>query len=520
MRIAWYGRKSTYNDKSDSVDNQRKMCKDYAYATFGEDIESWDEYSDEDFTGANANRPGLQNLLRAVKLGMYDAIIVYQLDRLSRSVRDFSNIYADLENCGVQFISIKERIDTTTAIGRAMMYVTVVFAQMERETIATRIKDNMLGLAKKGLWGAGHAPMGYTKVRKEVNGRKHLVLEPDPEKAKYLNWLIDTFLSSDKSIVSLSHTFRDQGIKTQNGCFFDKSTIWRFLKSPYGVQDTPEVWDYFSSLGCQMLQPREAWDGTHGIIVHGHRKYSKASSTYTTPDKWIVCIGYHAPIVNAEKWLAVQARFKANTFDKTTKFEPPLLKGILKCRCGCLMGVAYRHRSYGTYSAYYCRKHTTKGREFCDCPSVRTADIDGSVIDILKSIAADKSLIYDYVKQDKPKVEDNSKSLEADIAKTQKQIQKLTEAISDAPDSSAVKYIMKEIEALDVSLQALQREKNMAMAAQTEAAQTARSIEQRADEIQKAMKSFDPFSLYEQNQVAKRVIKACVWDGEKLTIEL
>lgn len=94
-------------------------------------------------------RGDLQRMLSFIKGGFCDVLVVYQLDRLSRDVRDFANIYALLEEHGVMFISIKENIDTTTPIGRAMMYVTVVFAQMERETIAARVTDNMLGLAKR-----------------------------------------------------------------------------------------------------------------------------------------------------------------------------------------------------------------------------------------------------------------------------------------------------------------------------------------------------------------------------------
>ena len=150
MRFFSYGRKSVFSDKSDSIDNQFRMNREYCESKFSGQVDSWQQFSDEDFTGANTSRPDLQRMLSFIKGGFCDVLVVYQLDRLSRDVRDFANIYALLEEHGVMFISIKENIDTTTPIGRAMMYVTVVFAQMERETIAARVTDNMLGLAKKG----------------------------------------------------------------------------------------------------------------------------------------------------------------------------------------------------------------------------------------------------------------------------------------------------------------------------------------------------------------------------------
>ena len=152
MRFATYGRKSVYSDKSDSVYNQERMCREYADFRFKGQVESFESYSDEGFTGANTNRPGLKRLLMDIEDGLVDALIVYQLDRLSRDVRDFSNIYAALEEKHVMFISIKENIDTNTPIGKAMMFITATFAQMERETIAARVVDNLTGLAKSGFW--------------------------------------------------------------------------------------------------------------------------------------------------------------------------------------------------------------------------------------------------------------------------------------------------------------------------------------------------------------------------------
>ena len=156
MKFAIYGRKSVYSDHSDSVDNQFRMCREYVAFRFSGKVDIIEQYSDEDYTGANTDRPDLQRLLSDVKAGLVDVLVVYQLDRLSRDVRDFSNIYSLLEEKHVMFVSIKENIDTNTPIGKAMMYVTVVFAQMERETIAARVTDNMLGLAKKGYWTGGN----------------------------------------------------------------------------------------------------------------------------------------------------------------------------------------------------------------------------------------------------------------------------------------------------------------------------------------------------------------------------
>lgn len=212
MRFFSYGRKSVFSDKSDSIDNQFRMNREYCESKFSGQVDSWQQFSDEDFTGANTSRPDLQRMLSFIKGGFCDVLVVYQLDRLSRDVRDFANIYALLEEHGVMFISIKENIDTTTPIGRAMMYVTVVFAQMERETIAARVTDNMLGLAKKGYWTGGNPPVGYVRKHIVVNGKKHCSIEVDPDGARYVTQIFDTFLAYNCSLQGMETRFKNQGI--------------------------------------------------------------------------------------------------------------------------------------------------------------------------------------------------------------------------------------------------------------------------------------------------------------------
>ena len=161
MVFASYTRKSIYSDKSDSTKNQAKMCRDYVDFHYPGRVDSFLVYEDEGLTGSNTKRPDLQRLMKDIKSGLIDFLIVYQLDRLSRDIKDFSNIYAFLEEHHVQFISIAENIDTNTPIGKAMMYVSVIFAQMERETIANRVNDNMIGLADEGWWVGGNPPYGW-----------------------------------------------------------------------------------------------------------------------------------------------------------------------------------------------------------------------------------------------------------------------------------------------------------------------------------------------------------------------
>ena len=151
MRIAIYSRKSVFTGKGDSIENQIQLCKEYVNLHYpGEN--SIEIYEDEGFSGGNINRPKFQELLKDAREKKFDCLICYRLDRISRNVSDFSTLIEELNDLKISFVSIKEQFDTSTPMGRAMMYISSVFAQLERETIAERVRDNMIELAKQGSW--------------------------------------------------------------------------------------------------------------------------------------------------------------------------------------------------------------------------------------------------------------------------------------------------------------------------------------------------------------------------------
>ena len=149
MNIAIYSRKSRFSASGDSIENQVQLCKEYA-ARYDYKDANFIIYEDEGFSGKNTNRPKFTELINDIKNKKIDVLMCYRLDRISRNVSDFSSTLELLEANAVSFISIKEQFDTSTPMGRAMIYIASVFAQLERETIAERVRDNMIELAKNG----------------------------------------------------------------------------------------------------------------------------------------------------------------------------------------------------------------------------------------------------------------------------------------------------------------------------------------------------------------------------------
>ena len=186
MRIAIYSRKSIFTGKGDSIENQISMCQEYISSKLGKDVEI-SVYEDEGFTGKNTNRPEFQRLIKDIKNKQIDRIVCYKLDRIGRSVAQLSNMFEMLDQYNCSFTSITEQqFDTTTPMGRAMINIASTFAQLEREQLAERVRDNMLQLSKTGRWLGGQSPLGFTPekiiyIDEEMKERTLMKLTPDEE---------------------------------------------------------------------------------------------------------------------------------------------------------------------------------------------------------------------------------------------------------------------------------------------------------------------------------------------------
>ena len=191
IRIAIYSRKSKYSDKGDSVGNQVEIAMKYIEQHYPSDEYEVETviFEDDGFSGGNIDRPKFKEFLIEENRKPFNILICYRLDRISRNIADFSTLMNHISELGTSFVSIKEQFDTKTPMGRAMMYIASVFAQLEREVIAERIRDNMIELAKTGRWLGGTTPTGYNSKRTELvdvyeEGEYNVIEKKKKNKAK------------------------------------------------------------------------------------------------------------------------------------------------------------------------------------------------------------------------------------------------------------------------------------------------------------------------------------------------
>lgn len=521
MHIGIYTRKSVYTDTSDSVESQLKMCKEYANSNY--QVESISIYTDEGFTGANTHRPGFTQLMRDVSNNKVDILICYKIDRISRNVLDFSSTFNILQEKNIQFVSVKEQIDTSTPLGRAMMYICSVFAQMERETISERIKDNMIELAKSGKWAGGKPPIGYNRDKIIINGKKHTTLVKNENEIPFLNMIFDTFLDG-YSLGGLETYFKKKSVKTLNGNYLSGSQIHQIIKNPHYVENTKKIYDYFEKIGCIMAASREDFDGQNGIVAYGRTSGGKKKlHKVNTPDKWIISIGLHKPIISADKWIEAQERFGKNMIDKTRKHEIGILKGIVKCKCGCTMRVQHKVDSIYNkiYDNYFCQKRDRKGKEFCDSKMVRVELLDEKIIDLLKQLSLNKEIVHKYMLQQEPRVSRrNSNDIKKELISAKKKIENLTATLNDIGDSSAAKYIVSEIERIDKLITGLNYELREIEHIQDNISRHKNDIDVIYKEICNYIYNFDSLSYHKKVKWLRGIIKECIWDGENLIVTL
>ncbi len=234
---AIYTRKSTeegLDQDFNTLDAQREACEAYILS---QKAEGWKaikaNYDDGGFSGGNIERPGLKKLIKDIKAGKVQTVVVYKIDRLTRSLTDFSKLVEVFDEHGVTFVSVTQSFNTTTSIGRLTLNVLLSFAQFEREVTGERIRDKIAASKKKGMWMGGHPPLGYQRIERK--------LVPKSEESKTVELIFEEYLSL-KSVRLLSEMLANKNIRTPRrvskkgrhygGKEYSRGHLYKILNNP------------------------------------------------------------------------------------------------------------------------------------------------------------------------------------------------------------------------------------------------------------------------------------------------
>lgn len=396
---AIYARKSVETDKGESIENQ--ISRGIALCQ----LQGWDYviYQDYGISGKSLDRPDFERMMRDIRSGKINYVVCYKIDRISRSVSDFSSFVDELSALGVGFICIRDNFDTTTPMGRAMMMITSVFAQLERETIAERVKDNMVDRAKLGKWNGGPVPIGYIAESQslDVDGqsrkKKASKLVVSESEADIVRLIYHTYLK-DKSIRAIPAMLNREGIPTKNGSLWEDTQVSRVLRNPlYCIADQTS-YEYFAiHTDVQIIHDKKDFDGTHGLMYYNRRKeHNKTSTKLREESDWMLCIGEHHGIISGEDYVRVQNQLKNNKAfgprSKTSKMTP--LPNVRCGVCGYAMSVYYaRNNPSSPYIGYFrCNKKERLQVE-CSNRNVRIDILENKVISNILELYRDEKFI-------------------------------------------------------------------------------------------------------------------------------
>jgi len=340
-----------------SIENQHEAVLNFIAS---HKHEGWiplpERYDDNGFTGSNANRPSLQRLLNDIKEGRVNMVIVYKLDRLSRSLVDFVQLLKFFDEHEVAFASVTQPIDTSTSTGKLMLHILSSFAEFERQLISERTKDKLSASRKRGQWTGGYIPLGY---RLEVKDKKKkLILEPEGE--KLVKEIFDLYLKGN-STLKISQIFNERGLRTSQFTCKNGRVIGGVKFSVAKIQ-----W---------MLR----YVGYMGKVEYNGQIYN----------------GEHEALIDEETFKKTQALLDQNHRERKVLKNTDctgLLSHLLHCKaCDTYMVHTYtiKHRTH-KYRYYTCTNAQKYGHGSCPTRSVNSKAIEDAVINCLKEIYSDK----------------------------------------------------------------------------------------------------------------------------------
>lgn len=429
---AIYARQSLDKKDSISIETQIELCK----REIGDEPSKL--YIDKGFSGKDTNRPQFQAMMQDIRKGVISKVIVYKLDRLSRSTLDFGELMDTLNTYKVEFSSTREKFDTSTPIGKAMLNIIMVFAQLERETIQMRVQDNFRMRSSRGSYDA-KAPFGFVKTKVIIQGKHVSTLAPDENVAPLIRRIFDQYAYTSTSLGFLARTLNHQGSTSATGMAWDSCKLSKMLSNPIYVKADADIYQYYRAKGMEVTNGIEDFRGHNGCVTYG--QWDRAKNKFAQLSGLTLSVGLHEGLVDSTTFLKCQYKLSNNTQIKNTgRGKHSWLTGLLKCGyCGKAMKVT----TYRTSATFRCSGAMNTG--ICDnSPVADVYDIESTVeTQIFDHVARHREL--EAAKRDQEDVIDCNYKIA--IAKVEDQINNLIDALA-AGSEVTIAYINTKISQL------------------------------------------------------------------------
>lgn len=334
MAIVLYARKSVERENSISCETQLEYCRSVIKPDERE--EKIITFVDNGFSGGNVNRDGFQKMMKLVRQGKVKKVIVYKLDRISRSLSDFVNILQEFKEHKVEFVSSQESFDTSSPYGEMIVKLLMVFAEFERTSIINRVTQAYAHRSEMGFYMGGRQPYGFELVPTVIHNVKTKKLNPIPAEVEQVRYIFEVYAQESVSLRRLLDILVAEGKQPLNGSSWTTAKLSTLLKNPIYVKADSDVYDYYDRHGVQMVTDVSLFTGEYGAQLYGHTKHDPNAPDWS--DMKLVLLT-HSGIVDSDIWLKCQRKLEKNRQIGNSVSNPTSwLAGKVVCeKCGHTM---------------------------------------------------------------------------------------------------------------------------------------------------------------------------------------
>lgn len=436
---AIYGRQSVDRVDSISIESQIEYCQ---YETRGGKYKT---FTDKGYSGKNVDRPQFQTMMEAIRRGEVSRVIVYKLDRISRSILDFATMMAEFQQYGVEFVSCTEKFDTSTPMGRAMLNICIVFAQLERETIQMRVMDAYLSRSRKGFYMGGRIPYGYKLEPYLIDGKRtsHYVI--DPAEAEVVKLIFSMYAEPQTSYGDIVRYLVEQGIEnthTKDGGW-DRCRIADMIKNPVYVKADLDVYRFYKDQGTVLHNSPEDYIGANGCYLYSDKGAGRKSVCLEGQH---IVLAPHEGIVPSHIWLKARLKCLNNKqIARPLKASNTWLAGKIKCgKCGYALTIRKCKLKTRTIRYFICSRRMQTNR--CEGVGGIEADAFENLVlsEMVEHLKQFETLSNPQILQENPKIHE----INVKIEQITTEIDKLLDKVANA-DGVLMDYINKRVTELD-----------------------------------------------------------------------
>lgn len=419
--IILYARKSVERENSISCETQLEYC--HMMIKTEERGEKVVTFVDNGFSGGNVNRDGFQKMMKLVRQGKVSKVIVYKLDRISRSLSDFMNILQEFKQHQVEFVSSQESFDTSSPYGELIVKILMVFAEFERTSIINRVTQAYAHRSEMGFYMGGRQPYGFELVPTVIHNVKTKKLNPIPSEVEQVRYLFEVYAQENVSLRRLQDLLIAEGKQPLNGSKWTTAKLSTLLKNPIYVKADSDVYDYYDRHGVQMITDVALFTGEQGAQLYGRTKHDPDNPDWS--DMKLVLLS-HPGIVDSDIWLKCQRKLEKNR-QITNSYSNPTswLAGKVVCeKCGHTMTtIKGKVNQNGEMRRYFnCTGKSHK--KICTGPkvSIYAEDLEDMVYDCIAEKLADlKGTKQNTRKGDSAEINDLKLKIKS-IEKSEKQL--------------------------------------------------------------------------------------------------